>query len=96
MIHLEPSCLSLVKEILVRYIPEHEVRIFGSRVTGEVKPFSDIDLVIMNQVPLSLEKMIALKLAFEESHLPYKVDLVEWSSLSPEFQKRIEACYEVL
>lgn len=57
------------------------VHIFGSRAKGASKPGSDIDLAIMNK---GINSNILLKLNndFEESSLPYKVDLVDFHALT--------------
>ena len=90
MIQLNPSELKSVKAILGRSIPEYEVRAFGSRVHGEnLKPHSDLDLVIMNETSLAQGRYAALQEAFSDSDLPMKVDIVEWASISPEFRSLI-------
>jgi len=82
--------LAIVQQILRQLVPSCEVWAFGSRVKGTVKPFSDLDLVIMSQQPLSLALMASLHEAFCESDLPWKVDVVDWSTTSPEFRAVIE------
>ena len=37
-----------------------------------------------------------LKEAFEESDLPFRVNVLDWHEISPEFQKVIEKAYEVI
>lgn len=81
-----------VMEILRMHLPDNaRVYVFGSRATGECKPWSDLDLVIdaQNAIPLALIARIAE--AFDESSLPWKVDLVDLHSTSEEFAKVIDA-----
>ena len=82
--------LAIVKQIVRQLVPSCEVWAFGSRVKGTAKPFSDLDLVIMSQQPLSLALMASLHEAFSESDLPWKVDIVDWSTTGPEFRAVIE------
>lgn len=82
--------LAIVKQIVRQLVPSCEVWAFGSRVKGTAKPFSDLDLVIMSQQPLSLALLASLHEAFSESDLPWKVDVVDWSTTSPEFRAAIE------
>lgn len=82
--------LAIVQQILRQLLPSCEVWAFGSRVKGAAKPFSDLDLVIMSQQPLSLALMASLSEAFSESDLPWKVDIVDWSTTSSEFKAVIE------
>lgn len=89
MIDIEPSDLETVKAILSRYIPEYEVWIFGSRVNGTAKKFSDLDLAVITDSPLNLDTLIDLKAAFSDSDLPFKVDIVDWATTSENFKNII-------
>jgi predicted nucleotidyltransferase len=82
--------LSLLQSILKRYVPEFKVWAFGSRVTGTYKPYSDLDLALVGDEPISLETRSALSEALSNSGLPYKVDIVDWASTSEAFRKIIE------
>lgn len=91
-IDLKPEYLNIVKDILSQHLSQETVVwIFGSRVTGNAKPYSDIDLAIDAGKALSLDVLAHLSDAFVESTLPYKVDIVDWHGVSPDFQKIIEA-----
>lgn len=82
--------LSLLQNILKRYVPEFKVWAFGSRVTGTHKPFSDLDLALVGDEPLAIETRAALVEALSNSSLPYKVDLVDWASTTDSFKEIIE------
>ena len=81
--------LTLVQSILNTWLPTREVRMFGSRARGKPKPYSDLDLVIMGDTPLPLSVLGQLRDAFANSDLPWRVDVVDWASTSPEFQSHI-------
>lgn len=51
----------------------------------------DLDLAVCGNKPLSLDKMSLLKEAFDESSLPWKVDVVDYSTVSADFQHIIDA-----
>ena len=51
---------------------------------------SDLDLALMTNEPLDIGRMTALKAAFTESNLPFRVDIVDWASTSESFRKVIE------
>jgi predicted nucleotidyltransferase len=91
MIELAPAHLAIVKGILAERVPSAEVRAFGSRVRGQAKPWSDLDLVIIGTAPLSLRELGELREAFEESTLPMRVDLVDWHAVGPAFREVIAA-----
>lgn len=87
---IRPDDLNVVRSILRRHVPEREVRAFGSRVTGTARQFSDLDLAVMGETPLTIDTAAALSEAFSDSHLPFKVDIVDWASVSPQFQAIIQ------
>ncbi|VEI47079.1 DNA polymerase subunit beta [Actinobacillus equuli] len=71
-------------------MPEYEVWAFGSRVTGKVKSYSDLDLAIITDNPLSLARHAELVEAFSESDLTWKVDIVDWALTSENFREIIK------
>ncbi len=87
---MEPRHWAIVRAILHEHVPQYEVWAFGSRVRGTAKPYSDLDLAILTDRPLPLETSAALREAFTESDLPWKVDLVDWATLDESFRKIIE------
>lgn len=94
---IEPQHLEMVKNILQNHVPNLEILAFGSRVHGEhFKKFSDLDLAIISENPISFELMYALKNDFSESYLPFKVDVLDWASISDNFKKIIMERYETI
>lgn len=69
-----------INDILSKYSEIKAVRLFGSRAKGNFKPGSDIDLVIMNKQVDSIT-ILRLLSDFEESTLPYFVDVIHYPSL---------------
>lgn len=96
MINLEPKYLEMVRKILSEYIPNAEVRVFGSRITEKARQFSDLDIVVVGAKRMDLRVFAALKEAFVESDLPFRVDILDWQGISESFRKNIEERYEVL
>jgi predicted nucleotidyltransferase len=96
MIDISQDQLQTIKEILKRHVPDYEVRAFGSRFTWTAKDYSDLDLAIVGPEKLLLKELSALKTAFKESDLSFRVDVLDWRAISPEFQKVIEQGYEVI
>jgi predicted nucleotidyltransferase len=82
---------SIVKDILQKFLPKETVWAFGSRVRHTHKPFSDLDIVVVNDEPLSIAIMAELSEAFSESDLPWKVDVVDWASISDSFKDHIKS-----
>lgn len=87
---IEARHLAIVRRILREHVPHCRIWAFGSRALGKAKRFSDLDLAIECDRPLSLERNAALAEAFSESDLPWKVDIVDLSTVDPSFRKLIE------
>ena len=95
-IDLRPDHWAIVRDILRRHAPGRKVLAFGSRANWTAKPYSDLDLAIRGEEPLSLDALSALREAFTESDLPFRVDLLVWDDLPESFRRRIEADHVVL
>jgi len=94
MLDVEAEHLEIVLKILAARAPECEVLAFGSRVSGTAVRTSDLDLALRGEARLGVARIAVLKEAFEESVLPFRVDLVDWHDASPEFRAVIEGCNE--
>lgn len=89
-IDVRPDHLTIVQDILKKHVPAHSVWAFGSRAKWLAKEYSDLDLCIVGETPLSFTTLGLLKEAFEDSDLPWKVDVVDWATTSESFRKIIE------
>jgi predicted nucleotidyltransferase len=63
--------------------------IFGSRVRGDYKKFSDIDILYDTNNIFPTGAISKIKEDLEESRLPYKVDLVDVSDLAKSYAANI-------
>lgn len=88
IIDMRPEDLKITRQILAKHLlPNTTVWVFGSRAKGTARTFSDLDLMIdNNHQPLPLTLLTQLLDDFEASDLPYKVDIVDWNSISDEFR----------
>jgi len=77
MLDLTAQQLSLARGLLARHLPDREVRAFGSRVSGRAWRYSDPDLAVMGGEPLPDLVLATLRADFEDSELPFRVDLLE-------------------
>ncbi|NBT85710.1 MAG: nucleotidyltransferase domain-containing protein [Alphaproteobacteria bacterium] len=82
-----PSDHANIITSILKLLPlKSHVWVFGSRLKPTIKPFADLDLAIdCNQKPLSFALMADLRRAFEESSLPYKVDIVDMNTINSDF-----------
>ena len=96
MIDVPAQDLKIIKQILKKYVEDCEIRAFGSRVTGKAKVYSDLDLVIVGSKRIERKSMVVLKEAFEESKLNFRVDIIDWQTISKSFREIIESGYEII
>jgi predicted nucleotidyltransferase len=85
-IDLSSEHRKIVEGILKKYIPNHYVVVFGSRVTGTANKTSDLDLCIMGDEHISFAMLSNLRDEFSLSDLPYKVDLIDWTTVTSDFK----------
>ncbi|MGE3920181.1 MAG: nucleotidyltransferase family protein [Gammaproteobacteria bacterium] len=98
MLELKSKHLEIIKEILKKYVPEMTVLAYGSRVTGQSHPGSDLDLVVINpqNISLPLKNLTALRAAFTESNLPFIVDVHDWAMIPELFRNNIKKNHHLL
>lgn len=94
-IAIEPREWEELVGILRTHLPNRRVWAFGSRATGRARRFSDLDLAVEGE-SLPFGALAKLRDALDESGLPFKVDIVELASLTPEFSARIEPEFVLL
>lgn len=89
-IDIQPDYWKIVHAILQKNVPRYEVWAFGSRAKRTAKTYSDLDLAVITDAPLSLAVKASLADDFSESDLPWKVDIVDWATTSESFRHIIE------
>ena len=84
-----------VLALLARHLPNTTAWVYGSRVNWTARPQSDLDLVVFAK-PEQERRVSDLREAFEESNLPFRVDLFVWDDVPEQFRKHIETEHVVL
>jgi len=92
---LSPEQQKIILDLLRMHLPDTVVWAYGSRMCGTANAKSDLDLVVFAGPEKKLQ-VFALKEAFEESNLPFRVDLFSWSELPENFKNNIKAEHLVL
>ncbi|WP_353228060.1 nucleotidyltransferase domain-containing protein [Novosphingobium sp.] len=83
---------AILNAILREHLPDGViVWAYGSRAKGKAKPFSDLDLALECDQPLPPGLFGALADAFDDSDLPWKVDMIDWHAATPAFRALIVA-----
>ena len=90
-VDIRPDHLEIVKGILREHLPlDVKVWVFGSRTNWTTKDSSDLDLALDGESKLSHKLLGALKDAFEDSTLPYTVDVVDLNAVSHAFKQIVK------
>ena len=87
MIHMEPRHWKIVQDILKKY--PYDFYAFGSRAKGTQRRFSDLDICFKASIPWNVRGHIDED--FEESDLPFKVDVVDWNMCDELFRAKISS-----
>lgn len=85
---LTPSQIKTIKKIIFSKLDSklNSAFIFGSRASGTNQKYSDIDIGIEGN-PLNAKTKIEIQEEFEESDLPYNVDIVDFSTVRKKFKE---------
>ena len=86
MIHVKPKHFKIIKDILQKY--PYKFYAYGSRVKNTHKKFSDLDLCFKEKISFIMQSKIQEE--FEESDLPFEIDLVDYHLMTKEFQQLIK------
>lgn len=83
----EDQWKALIRQIVQKYLGNDvRVFIFGSRATGKNRKWSDIDVGIVTKEKLG-NQILFIQDDLEQSDIPYRVDVVDFKTVSPQFAK---------
>ena len=86
MLQIENKHWKIIQNILGKY--PHKFYAYGSRVKGTAREHSDLDLCFQEKIPWNI--LGHIQEDFEESNLPFKVDLINWEWMNVDFQELIK------
>jgi virginiamycin A acetyltransferase len=90
--HSLPRHLRLIQNVLHKY--PYTFYAFGSRIRGTHKKFSDLDITFKEAIKSSVQCEISSD--FEDSDLPFEVDLVDYNHLTDKFKNHIKSSMLVI
>lgn len=90
-ISLSKDTIEIIKKVGQTTLPkDFELFVFGSRVHGTNREFSDIDLGIKSKSgtdPLDFDSYLRLKSKLDDTNIPYRIELVDFDRANEEFEK---------
>jgi nucleotidyltransferase substrate binding protein (TIGR01987 family) len=93
ILHLDENHLSFIISIIksIQELNSCSVYLYGSRVEGKSVKYSDVDIALDYEgKPFPDALKIKLLSLFEQSVLPYTVDIIDLNSISPVFRAKVE------
>ena len=82
--------LKIIEHIIAPYRDKYDFFAYGSRAKGNFRELSDLDIMIRGKIPININDFEELKEKFDNSSLPYIVNLVDYFSLTESFYNIIE------
>lgn len=67
--------------------PGYQMFLFGSRATAQHHRYSDVDIGIEGKKHVPHPVMTKITAALEESDVPVRVDVVDFTKVTPEFSQ---------
>ena len=87
-IDIRAEHLRIVQDVLRQHLPNGvKVWVFGSRASWMTKDSSDLDLALEGETCVLPRTLSMLEAAFEESDLPFGVDIVDISRIGKSFRQ---------
>jgi len=89
---MEQDDLNAVRRIILDGLKGHKAKVvlYGSTARGEASKTSDIDVAVAPLKPLPPGVLSAIREALEESLVPYPVELIDLSQVSPDWSEQIQ------
>lgn len=78
-----------IKQIIFKHFspPDYKIFVYGSRAGGKPRRYSDWDIGILGDKPVSPYKLNMVKEKLEDSDLPVVVDVVDFNDVGAEFRQ---------
>lgn len=76
-----------IKDAVKKYLSDtnYKVFIFGSRASGEHRRWSDIDVGILGRQKIPGSTIMKIEEELENSRIPFKIDIVDFKTVSGQF-----------
>lgn len=85
----EKIYIEIIKK-LKEFFPNTKLYMFGSRVKGTNYKYSDIDIAVLDKKEIPVDIIAKISNEFENSLIPYEIDIVDLNSISETFKTKIQ------
>lgn len=90
------SELKIIQDIIKPFQDKYTFYAYGSRVKGNFRPVSDLDLMIKGSSEASLNDLERLKEDFDNSSLSFIVNIVDFYNLEKSFYNIIKRDLKII
>lgn len=87
---IDESTQKKIITVLSALFPNAKIILFGSRARGTASEWSDIDLALDAQEKIDFIDIGEARDVLSALNIPYKIDIVDFQSVSPEMKKLIK------
>lgn len=89
-INIDTNSKNIISRILNRSLsPQIKVYVFGSRTKCATKQYADLDLALESDEIIDPTIIDKLHIEFEDSLLPFKVDIIDLKNIDEDFYHAI-------
>lgn len=88
MIDLDEKYINFIKKAFDERLNNYKLYLFGSRAKGRARKYSDIDLAV-DSTELTDKIKSDLEIYFEDSTIPYEIDIVDLNKINEKFKNII-------
>ena len=81
--------VEFIKKTVREILSDVEIYVYGSRVQGKAKRYSDVDIALKSKSAIPFLRLLDIKTAFENSTFPYNVDVIDLNSIKDDFKNII-------
>lgn len=81
----------IIESILEKYRDEYSFYYYGSRAKGDFERPSDLDVLVKGSEEMPVETFEQIRKEFDESWLPFVVDLHDFHRVTERFYQLIES-----
>ena len=96
MIAVNSSEMEIILDIIKKHAADCDVLAFGSRFKHTNTEISDLDLAVRGDEKVGYVKIAEMKEDFMESDLLFRVDVLDYRSISDSFRKIIDKGNEII